>query len=83
METIRLSSKGQFVIPKTIRDFHHWGPGTELVVIDTGAEVVIKQHKPFAETTFESPETPSAYKGTPLSLEDMDRAVAVEAGKHR
>ena len=83
METIRLSSKGQLVIPKTIRDFHNWGPGTELVVIDTGAEVIIKQNKPFAATAFEAPEAPSVNKGKPLSVEDMDSAVAVESGKHR
>ena len=83
METIRLSSKGQFVIPKTIRDIHNWGPGTELVVIDTGAEVIIRQNKPFAATEFEAPETQSVYKGKPLSLEEMDNAVAIEAGKHR
>jgi AbrB family looped-hinge helix DNA binding protein len=83
METIRLSSKGQFVIPKTIRDFHNWGPGTELVIIDTGTEVIIKQNKPFAATTFEAPEAHSVYRGKPLSLEEMDTAVAVEAGKHR
>jgi AbrB family looped-hinge helix DNA binding protein len=83
MDKVRLSSKGQFVLPKTIRDLHHWGPGTELLVMDTEEGVVIKPLKPFAATTFESPELSLVYKGNPLSLEDMDRAVSVEAGKHR
>jgi AbrB family looped-hinge helix DNA binding protein len=83
METVRLSSKGQFVLPKAIRDLHHWGPGTELLVMDTEEGVVIKPLKPFAATTFESPELSTVYKGGPLSLEEMDRAVAVEAGNHR
>jgi hypothetical protein len=51
--------------------------------MDTEEGVVIKPLKPFAATTFESPELSLVYKGNPLSLEDMDRAVAVEAGKHR
>jgi len=80
METVRLSIKGQFVLPKAIRDLHHWGPGTEMLVMDTEEGVLIKPLKPFAATTFEPPELSTVYKGSPLSLEEMDRAVAVEAG---
>lgn len=83
MESVALSSKGQFVLPKSIRDRHHWQTGTRLVVIDRGDEVVIKSAEPFAATAFESPDTPSVYHGTRLSLADMARAIAVEAGKHR
>ena len=80
MGTVRLSSKGQFVLPKAIRDLRHWGPGTKLLVMDTEEGVLIKPLKPFAETTFESPELSTVYKGSSLSLKEMDRAVAVEAG---
>ena len=83
METVSLSSKGQFVLPKIIRDRHHWDAGTEFVVIDRGDEVVLKPVKPFTETSFEPPDTPSIYAGPPLTIEDMDRAVAIEAGKRR
>jgi hypothetical protein len=31
----------------------------------------------------ESPDTPSVYSGPPLSLEDMEKAISVEAGKQR
>ena len=34
METTRLSSKGQIILPKAVRDFHRWGPGTDFVVED-------------------------------------------------
>ena len=83
METVALSSKGQFVLPKSIRDRHHWDIGTEFVVIDRGDEVALKPVKPFAETSFEPLDAPSVYAGRPLSLEEMDRAVAIEAGKRR
>lgn len=83
METVKLSSKGQFILPKTIRDRHHWDAGTEFIIIDRGTELVIKPLTIFPATELESPDTPSVYGGKPLSLEEMDQAVMAEAGKHR
>ena len=83
MDSVALSSKGQFVLPKAIRDRHHWLAGTRLVVIDRGDEVVLKAAEPFAATAFELPDAPSVYEGKPLSLADMDRAVAAEAGRRK
>lgn len=83
MESVALSSKGQFVLPKSIRDRHHWKSGVRLVVIDRGDEVVIRAAEPFAVTAFESPDAPSVYRGGRLSLADMDLAVAAEAGKRQ
>lgn len=83
MESVALSSKGQFVLPKAIRTRHHWLPGTRLVVIDRGDEVVIKSAEPFDVTSFESATAPSVYKGRRLSLADMDSAIAAEAGKQK
>jgi AbrB family looped-hinge helix DNA binding protein len=34
MQTTRLSSKGQIILPKTIRDAHGWHSGIEFVLID-------------------------------------------------
>lgn len=36
METVKLSSKGQIVIPKEIRDARHWRTGTSLVISEDG-----------------------------------------------
>ncbi len=83
METVKLSSKGQFILPKAIRDRHHWEAGTEFVIIDRGAELVIKPTRVFPPTELEPPDAPSVYRGKPLSLEEMERAVMIEAGKHR
>lgn len=80
MESVALSSKGQFVLPKAIRNRHHWQAGTRLVIIDRGDEVVIKSAEPFAPTTFESSDALSVYKGRRLSIADMDRAIVAEAG---
>ena len=83
METVKLSSKGQFVLPKAIRDRHHWDAGTEFLIIDRGTELEIKPTTLFPPTELESPDTQAVYRGKPLSLEEMDQAVMAEAGKHR
>ena len=36
----------------------------------------------FPPSQLEPPDTPSVYTGPPLSLEEMDRAISIEAGKH-
>ncbi len=40
--TITLSSKGQVVIPKEIRDELHWEAGTELTLIANASGVTLK-----------------------------------------
>lgn len=48
METTKLSSKGQVIIPKAFRSAHHWETGLELMVIDTGDGLLLKPKAPFA-----------------------------------
>lgn len=45
MSTVRLSSKGQIVIPKTIRDRHHWHEGQVLEIIETDNGLVLQGEK--------------------------------------
>lgn len=42
MTTIRLSSEGQLVLPKSVRDAHGWAGGEELILEDLGDAVVIR-----------------------------------------
>ena len=51
METTKLSSKGQVIIPKGVRKTHHWEAGLELVVIDTGDGILLKPKVSFPATT--------------------------------
>ena len=48
MDTTKLSSKGQVIIPKHIRDLHNWNAGLELEVIelDDGIMLKTKSHLP-------------------------------------
>lgn len=83
MEIVRLSSKGQFVLPKSIRDRHHWEAGTEFIIIERGSELIIKPARVFPPSELEAPDAPSIYQGKTLSLDDMEQAIRDEAGRHR
>jgi AbrB family looped-hinge helix DNA binding protein len=42
METTRLSTKGQIVLPKNIRSSRAWGPGTEFTIEETGDGILLR-----------------------------------------
>jgi AbrB family looped-hinge helix DNA binding protein len=42
METTRLSTKGQIVLPKSIRVSRAWGPGTEFTVETSGDGILLR-----------------------------------------
>lgn len=48
MESTKLSSKGQVVIPKSLRNTHRWEAGMEFTVIDVGDGLLLKPKAPFA-----------------------------------
>ncbi len=52
-ETTRLSSKGQLIIPKSIREAHGWSSGMEFTVVDTDDGVLLRPRKLFPETRVE------------------------------
>ncbi|OAD18822.1 transcriptional regulator, AbrB family [Candidatus Thiomargarita nelsonii] len=83
METVRLGNQGQLVLPEAIRSVYQWVEGTNFFIWDTGSEIVIKPVSPFPVSQLEPPDTPSIYQGAPLTLEDMEKAIDIEAGKHK
>ena len=42
MQTTRLSTKGQIILPKNIRTSRAWGPGTEFTVEETGDGILLR-----------------------------------------
>jgi AbrB family looped-hinge helix DNA binding protein len=79
MAKTRLSSKGQVIIPKPVRDRHGWRPGIELEVEDRGDVVVLRPANPFPPTTFEQVRGFLKYDGPPISVEEMHEGVDREA----
>ena len=76
METTKLSSKGQVIIPKPLRTAHHWETGQELVAIDVGDGVLLKPKSPFVEKNIDEVASCLKYSGKAKSLEDMAAAIA-------
>lgn len=50
METTRLSTKGQIILPKNIRTARAWGPGTEFTVEETSDGILLRASRRFPET---------------------------------
>jgi len=77
--TITLSSKGQIVLPKAVRDLHRWSAGTRLTVETTKDGVVLKPEPLFPPKTLDEVIGCLGYKGPPKTIEEMDEAVLEEA----
>ena len=75
METTLLSSKGQVIIPKTIRSSHHWKPGTRFVVEDVQGGVLLKPVSSFPATDLEKGLGCAGYKGPVKSLSEIQSAI--------
>jgi AbrB family looped-hinge helix DNA binding protein len=78
MTKTRLSSKGQVIIPKAVRDRHGWAPGLELEVEDRGDAVVLRPANPFRSTTVDEVYGCLKHDGPPITIQEMDEAVARE-----
>jgi len=77
--TTTLSTKGQVILPKALRDLLKWKPGTRLTVEQTAEGVVLKAAPLFPPTRIEDVVGSLGYKGPTISLEEMDAGVMREA----
>jgi len=83
METTKLSSKGQVVLPRAIRSAKAWHAGQELAVEVTPEGVLLRPLKPFAPTRLEDVVGCTGYKGPRKTIEEMDAAIASELRKRK
>ena len=75
MEKTKLSSKGQIIIPKWLRDAYRWEAGLEFAVIDTGEGVLLKPSRPFEPATLDEVAGCLPYEGEPLTIEEMEESL--------
>ncbi len=75
MQTTKLSSKGQVIIPKIIRSRYNWNSGQKLSVIDTGDGILLRPSRSFKNTELEQVAGILKYTGKPVSIDEMEEAV--------
>ena len=76
METTKLSSKGQVILPKHIRTAHKWSSGVEFLVEDTPEGILLRPLKPFKQTRLQDVVGCTGYTGPAKTIEEMDAAIA-------
>jgi AbrB family looped-hinge helix DNA binding protein len=76
METTKLSSKGQVVLPKSVREARSWEPGTEFAVEEVSEGVLLRPLRPFPPTNFEEVFGCLKYSGRAKTLGQMEKAIA-------
>jgi AbrB family looped-hinge helix DNA binding protein len=75
----RISTKGQVILPKQIRERRQWNAGTELVVEETAEGVLLKPANLVPRTDPEKVFRMLAYRGKPKTVEEMNAGVLAEA----
>lgn len=75
METIKLSSKGQLVIPKSVRDAFEWKRGMEFRVEPVKEGVLLRPLRLFAPTRVRDVLGCANYSGRPKSVAEMAKAI--------
>ncbi|HSR69375.1 MAG TPA: AbrB/MazE/SpoVT family DNA-binding domain-containing protein [Acidobacteriota bacterium] len=73
---VKISTKGQLVIPQAFRERHGWGAGTVLIMEDEGDRIVVREAPEVPETDLEELLGCTGYQGPPRSLEEMEAGIA-------
>jgi AbrB family looped-hinge helix DNA binding protein len=81
METTRLSTKGQIILPKNIRTSRAWGPGTEFTIEETSDGILLRPGVRFPETSIDEVAGCLPSKGKPRTLAQMDAAITHQVGR--
>lgn len=77
--TTIVSTKGQVILPSSVRRRREWKAGTRLTVEETSEGVLLKPAPAFDATRPEQVFGVLAYRGKPKTLEEMDESVLAEA----
>ena len=83
METTRLSTKGQIVLPKGIRISRAWGPGTQFTVEERDGGILLRPAADFAATSLEEVAGCMRPKRKAKTLRQMRLAIGREVARRR
>jgi AbrB family looped-hinge helix DNA binding protein len=77
--TIKISTKGQVILPESVRRNRQWQAGTRLVVEETADGVLLKAAPAFEPKRSDEVFGSLKVSGAPKTLEEMDAGVMAEA----
>lgn len=77
--TTKVSTKGQVILPKSIRQDRRWSAGTRLIVKDTPDGVLLKAAPVFEPTRSDDVYGSLPSLEPPKSLEEMEASIVAEA----
>ncbi|MBX3485068.1 AbrB/MazE/SpoVT family DNA-binding domain-containing protein [Phenylobacterium sp.] len=80
-QTTVISTKGQVILPKAIRDKLRWEAGARLVVKETASGVLITRENPFPPTTLGDVVGRLRYDGPAKTIEAMHEGVVEAAAE--
>jgi AbrB family looped-hinge helix DNA binding protein len=83
VETTRLSSKGQIILPKSVREARHWRAGTEFLVESTDEGVLLRPLKPLSPSRLDEVAGRLATSHPARSIAEMDDAIDAELAARR
>jgi AbrB family looped-hinge helix DNA binding protein len=78
VQTTVVSTKGQVILPKSLRDKRDWKPGTRLIVEETVDGITLKRAPVFAPTRPQDVYGSLSYKGPPKTIEEMNASIVAE-----
>ena len=81
--TTIVSTKGQVVLPKAVRQSRRWGSGTRLIVEDTADGVLLKAAPAFAPTDPHDVFGCLKTRGKPKTLDEMNASIEAEVKRRR
>ena len=77
--TTKVSTEGQVLLPKFIRQDRRWSPGTRLIVEDTPDGVLLKAAPVFEPTRSDDVYGSLPSTGGPKTLDEMEASIVAEA----
>lgn len=76
---VRMSSKGQIVVPLEARERCGWGEGTVLEIVETTRGVLLRRPEAASTASIDALIGCIPYRGRRHSVAEMERAVLAEA----
>lgn len=78
-----LSTNGQIIIPKDVRERHGWRPGLSLEVVEQGDSVLLRPARTLRRTTVDDLFGCLPYRGRSRTQEETEAGVGRGARKSR